>query len=193
MRSFSVGDWLKIGDTVGEVEERSMLVTRILTPKQETITLPNATVMSGSVMNFTREAQHSGVIFHTTVTIGYDAPWKTVHQLLMDAALATKNVLHNPMPFVLQTALNDFFVSYELNAYTDVPREMQFIYSDLHQNIQDHFNEAGVEICSPHFSALRDGNTITVPEQYRPPGYNAPSFRVDGAMKQETQEVAKGR
>jgi small-conductance mechanosensitive channel len=183
MRSFSVGDWVKIGDTVGEVEERSMLVTRILTQKQETITIPNATVMNGSVMNFTREAMNTGVIFHTTVTIGYDAPWKTIHQLLLDAANGTDGVLRTPAPFVLQTQLNDFYVSYELNAYTDVPRRMQFIYSDLHQNIQDRFNEAGVEICSPHFAALRDGNTIAIPTQYISGDYTAPGFRMHGQEK----------
>jgi small-conductance mechanosensitive channel len=193
MRSFSVGDWVKIGDTLGEVVEKNALVTRVITMKQEIITIPNATVMNGSVMNFTREAKTTGVIFHTTVTIGYDAPWKTVHQLLIGAALDTKHVLHTPAPFVLQTALNDFFVSYELNAYTEVPREMQYIYSDLHQNIQDRFNEAGVEICSPHFSALRDGNTITIPEPYRPPGYNAPGFRVDGTQKQKQPTTSKER
>lgn len=192
MRSFSVGDWVRIGDTVGEVEEKSLLVTRILTPKQEIITIPNATVMSGSVMNYTRQARNAGVIFHTTVTIGYDAPWKTVHQLLVDAALATEHVLSNPAPFVLQTQLNDFYVSYELNAYTDVPRRMQFIYSDLHQNIQDRFNEAGVEICSPHFASLRDGNTIAIPERYIPRGYTAPSFRVDG-KEQEVRQAAGSR
>ena len=191
MRSFSVGDWVQIGDTVGEVEEKSMLVTRILTQKQETITIPNATVMSGSVMNFTREAKNMGVIFHTTVTIGYDAPWKTVHQLLVKAAMATDGILHDPAPFVLQTQLNDFYVSYELNAYTDVPRRMQFIYSDLHQNIQDCFNEAGVEICSPHFASLRDGNSIAIPEQYRPAGYSAPGFRVNGSQKEEQQATGR--
>src|SRR3954447_18173169 len=128
MRSFSHGDWVKIGDVVGEVVEKNMLVTRIMTQKQEIITIPNATVMNGSVMNYTREAKHAGVIFHTTVTIGYDAPWKTVHHLLIGAAMETKRVLHQPAPFVLQTALNDFYVAYELNAYTDMPREMQFIY-----------------------------------------------------------------
>lgn len=184
MRSFSVGDWVKIGETVGEVQERNLLVTRILTPKQETITIPNATVMSGSVMNFTREAKNSGVIFHTTVTIGYDAPWKVVHQLLLDAASATEYILRNPAPFVLQTQLNDFYVTYELNAYTDVPTKMQFIYSDLHQNIQDKFNEAGVEICSPHFASLRDGNTIAIPPRYIPPDYIASGFRVDGKEKE---------
>ena len=168
-----------------------MLVTRILTPKQEIMTIPNASVMNGSVMNYTREAKNAGVIFHTTVTIGYDAPWRTVHQLLIDAALATERVLHVPKPFVLQTALNDFYVAYELNAYTDVPTEMQFIYSHLHQNIQDRFNDAGVEICSPHFSALRDGNTITIPEQFRPQGYRAPAFQVNGSPTEEEQTTGK--
>ena len=190
MRSFLIGDWVKIGDTLGEVVEKNMLVTRILTQKQEIITIPNATVMNTSVMNFTREAKNNGVIFHTTVTIGYDAPWKTVHQLLLDAAAATEHVRKDPKPFVLQTALNDFYVAYELNAYTDVPREMQYIYSDLHQNIQDKFNEAGVEICSPHFSALRDGNTIAMPEQYLSKDYVAPSFRVN---ESEPEKAAKAK
>jgi small-conductance mechanosensitive channel len=193
MRSYSVGDWVKIGDTIGEVEEKNMLVTRILTPKQETISIPNATIMSGSVMNFTRQAKNSGVIFHTTVTIGYDAPWKTVHQLLINAAMVTEGVLHSPVPFVLQTQLNDFYVSYELNAYTDVPRRMQFIYSDLHQNIQDRFNEAGLEICSPHFASLRDGNTIAVPAQYISRDYKAPSFQVDVQEKETGHTVANRR
>ena len=189
MRSFLVGDWVKIGDAMGEVVEKNMLVTRILSQKQEIITIPNATVMNASVMNFTREAKNQGVIFHTTVTIGYDALWKTVHQLLIDAALATKNVRQHPEPFVLQTALNDFYVAYELNAFTDVPREMQYIYSELHQNIQDKFNEAGVEICSPHFSALRDGNTIAVPEQYIPKDYSVPEFRVNSSGKESTAKA----
>ena len=193
MRSFAVGDWVRIGDTIGEVIERNMLVTRVVTTKKEIITIPNAAVMNGSVMNYTREAKIAGVIFHTSVTIGYDAPWKTVHQLLKDAANTTEHVLQHPEPFVLQTALNDFYVSYELNVYTDEPSEMQFIYSDLHQNIQDRFNEAGVEICSPHFSSLRDGNTIAIPEQYRPLGYTMPAFRIAGAQKEETQIRGEGR
>jgi len=187
MRSFSTGDWVKIGDTVGEVQERSMLVTRILTPKQETITIPNATVMSGSVMNFTREAKNSGVIFHTTVTIGYDAPWRTVHQLLIGAARGTDGILHDPGPFVLQSQLNDFYVTYELNAYTDIPTRMQFIYSDLHQNIQDQFNEAGLEICSPHFASLRDGNSIAIPAKYVSGDYKVPEFRVAVEEKEAQQ------
>ena len=179
MRSFLDGDWVQIGDTTGEVIEKNLLVTRILTPKAEVITIPNATVMSGTVKNYSTEARKGGVIFHTTVTIGYDAPWRTVHQLLVNAALATEHVLHQPAPFVLQQALNDFYVAYELNAYTDAPREVLNIFSDLHRNIQDKFNEAGVEICSPHFSALRDANTIAIPEQYVKPDYKAPSFRVE--------------
>jgi small-conductance mechanosensitive channel len=176
MRSFLVGDWVQIGDTTGEVTEKTLLVTRILTPKAEIITIPNATVMSGSVKNYSVEAK-KGVIFHTQVTIGYDAAWRRVHQLLVDAALSTEHVVRQPPPFVLQNALNDFYVVYELNAYTDVPRLMLNIYSELHQNIQDKFNEAGVEICSPHFSSLRDGNTIAIPEQYIPADYQAPAFR----------------
>jgi small-conductance mechanosensitive channel len=179
MRSFLVGDWVQIGDTMGEVIERNMLVTRLLTPKAELITIPNATVMSGSVKNYSTEARKSGVIFFTAVSIGFDAPWRTVHQLLINAALDTGHVLRQPAPFVLQRSLDDFYVTYELNAYTDNPREVLNIYSDLHRNIQDRFNEAGVEICSPHYAALRDGNTIAIPERYRAPDYKAKGFRLD--------------
>jgi small-conductance mechanosensitive channel len=185
MRSFLIGDWVQIGDTMGEVAEKTLLVTRILTPKAEIITIPNATVMSGSVKNYSVEAKKSGVIFHTSVSIGYDAPWRAVHQLLIDAALATNHVLRQPSPFVLQNCLDDFYVSYDLNAYTDAPSRMLNIYSDLHQNIQDKFNEAGVEICSPHFSSLRDGNCIAIPEQYVRAGYRVPSFRVSSLKNRD--------
>jgi small-conductance mechanosensitive channel len=185
MRSFLVGDWVQIGDTMGEVTEKTLLVTRILTPKAEIITIPNAAVMSGSVKNYSVEAKKSGVIFHTSVSIGYDAPWRTVHRLLIDAALDTKHVLRQPSPFVLQSRLDDFYVFYELNAYTDAPSRMLNIYSDLHQNIQDKFNEAGVEICSPHFSSLRDGNTIAIPGQYIEAGYRAPGFRVSSLKNRD--------
>ncbi len=90
-------------------------------------------------------------------------------------------ILKEPKPFVWQTALNDFYVTYEINAYTDSPRDMIDIYAALHARIQDAFYAAGVEIMSPHFTALRDGNTIAIPEPSRPPGYRARGFRVEGA------------
>jgi len=115
---------------------------------------------------------------HTGVTIGYDVPWRQVHELLLGAARATQYILEQPVPFVFQTSLDDFYVSYELNAFTDQPNKMASIYSELHQNIQDKFNEAAVEIMSPHFSALRDGHQINIPEEYLPPAYVPPAFRV---------------
>jgi small-conductance mechanosensitive channel len=124
MRSFLVGDWVQIGDTTGEVIETNMLVIRILNPKAEIITIPNATVMSSAVKNYTVEARKSGVIFHTTVTIGYDAPWRTVHQLLINAAVATQHLLRQPPPFVLRKTLDDFYVACELNAYTNALNRM---------------------------------------------------------------------
>jgi small-conductance mechanosensitive channel len=177
-RAFQLGDRVKVGDTVGDVIEKTLLVTRIRTIKNVEIAIPNAMVLSSHIINFSSSAKEEGLILNTTVTIGYDAPWRTVHQLLMDAALATENVLQEPKPFVLQTALNDFYVSYEINAYTDRPSAMAGTYSQLHQNIQDAFNKAGVEIMSPHYSALRDGNQPAVPEEDLPRNYSAPGFRL---------------
>ena len=102
------------------------------------------------------------MILNTTVTIGYDVPWRKVHELLIHAALATRDIQQAPKPFILQTSLDDYYVSYELNAYTSNPKRMAMIYSELHQNIQDHFNRANVEIMSPAYTAYREGAQSTV-------------------------------
>jgi small-conductance mechanosensitive channel len=158
MRPFKIGDRVKIADTTGDVIEKTLLVTRIKSIKHVEITIPNSMVLGSHMINYSAAAYEQGLILNTTVTIGYDASWKQVHELLIAAAQKTKLIDTERKNFVLQTALNDFFVSYELNAYTKFPNEMAQIYSDLHQNIQDCFNDAGVEIMSPHYSSLRDGN-----------------------------------
>ena len=178
-RAFRLGDRVKVGDAFGDIIETSLLATHIQTIKNEVIVVPNGLVLSGSVTNYSRAARTQGLILHTSVTIGYDAPWRTIHGLLIEAARATPGLLREPAPFVWQTALNDFYVTYEINAYTDAPREMPEIYAALHARIQDAFYAAGVEIMSPHFTALRDGNGVAVPEAYRAPGYRAPSFKVE--------------
>jgi small-conductance mechanosensitive channel len=178
MRPFRIGDRIQVGEMMGDVLERTLLVVRIRTIKNVEVTIPNSTVLTSHIQNFSGLARVQGLILHTTVTIGYDAPWRTVHELMIDAAKATSGILAEPAPFVLQTALNDFNVSYQINAYTDRPNDMINIYSELHRNIQDKFNAGGVEIMSPSYYALRDGNTVTIPEPDRPRGYEAPGFRV---------------
>jgi len=178
MRPFRVGDRVKIADTTGDVMEKTLLVTRIRTIKNVDITIPNAMVLGSHLVNFSACSENPGLILHTSVTIGYDAPWRTVHDLLKAAAHATSHILAEPEPFVLQTSLNDFYVTYEINAYTDQPNLMATIYAELHQNIQDKFNEAGVEIMSPHYTQVRDGNKTTIPDQYLPKSYQAPGLRI---------------
>ncbi len=175
-RAFEIGHRVKISDTVGDVTDRTLLATYVRTTKNVDITVPNAMVLGSHIINYSTSAQ-TGLILHTGVTIGYDVPWKQVHELLLAAARDTENVEEDPAPFVLQTSLDDFYVSYELNAYTDKPQLMAKTYSELHQNIQDKFSEAGVEIMSPHFSAVRDGHQVNIPQQYLPKDYAAPGFR----------------
>jgi small-conductance mechanosensitive channel len=187
-RSFRVGDVIKVGDAQGVVLERRINITRIKTPKNHIVTIPNSTILSGHVTNLSQEVRMGdGLILHTSITIGYDAPWETVHALLIEAAGKTKHLLKSPPPFVLQTALNDFYVTYELNAYTDAPEIMPLIYSGLHQNIQDSFNEGGVEILSPHYTQIRDGNHTTIPADYLPPDYEAPAMRIVNLEKVEKE------
>ena len=180
MHPFRHGDRVKIADTVGDVMERTLLVTRVRTIKNVDVTIPNSMVLGSHLINFSSVAKEQGLILHTAVTIGYDAPWKTVHALLIAAAKATTHILKTPEPFVLQTSLDDFYVTYEINAYTDQANKMATIYAELHQNIQDKFNEAGVEIMSPHYANIRDGNQVTIPEQYLPKSYRAPGIRIEG-------------
>ena len=178
MRPFKIGDRIKIGDVTGDVVEKTLLVTRIRTIKNEVITIPNSSVLNGNTTNYSSEAIEKGLIIHTTVTIGYDVPWKDMHQALIDAALRTNLILDEPKPFVLQTSLEDFYVSYQINAYTREAGKQALIYSNLHQNIQDVCNERGIEILSPHYRAARDGNMTTIPADYLPNDYKSPSFNV---------------
>jgi small-conductance mechanosensitive channel len=164
MRPFTIGDFIKIGEVSGEVIEKTALVTRIRTTKQEEVTIPNATVLSSNSTNFSANTDASGLIIHSTVTIGYDVPWKKIHEALIEAALRTEKIEKQPKPFVLQMSLDDFYVSYQINAYTKSATKQPIIYSQLHQNIQDCFRESGIEIMSPHYNALRDGNKTTIPE-----------------------------
>ncbi|MFA7326044.1 MAG: mechanosensitive ion channel domain-containing protein [Candidatus Kapaibacterium sp.] len=179
MRLFRIGDRVKIGDVVGDVVEKSLLVTRVKTIKNEIISIPNATVMSNHTTNYSFEAESgNGLILHSTVTIGYDVPWKEMHNALINAAKRTEFILEKPEPFVLQTSLDDFYVSYQINAYTREYAKQATIYSDLHQNIQDCCNEAGIEILSPHYRAARDGNMVTIPTQYLKKDYKPPTFNI---------------
>lgn len=165
MRPFKLGDRIQLNDTTGNVIEKTPLVTRIRTPKNEVVTIPNSFIMSSHTVNYSASAREYGLIIHSEVTIGYDAPWRQVHQLLIDAALNTPGVVDDPRPFVLETSLSDWYPVYQVNAYIKDANRLGEIYSDLHQNIQDRFNEAGVEIMSPHYMAMRDGNESTIPKK----------------------------
>ena len=159
MRPFKIGDRIKLNDTMGDIIEKTPLVTRVKTPKNEI-------VMSSLTTNYSSSAQEYGLIIHSDVTFGYEVPWQQVHQLLIQAALATPHIESEPRPFVLQTKLDDWYVVYQINAYTRHPEQMSAIYSNLHQHIQDLFNEAGIEIMSPHFMGVRQTDQVFMPEEY---------------------------
>ncbi len=167
MRPFRIGDFLKVGDTEGEVIEKTMLVTRIRTRKNEVITIQNSSLMGSQTSNFTVAAHNYGIIVHTKVTIGYDVPWQTVKEIMEGAAFETLGVLHHPKPFMLTTSLDDFYVEYEINVYTKDAKNLARIYSDLHQNLLRRFFEANVEIMSPHIYARRDGIDTQMPEEFK--------------------------
>ena len=163
MRAFKVGDRVRISEIEGIVVERSLLVTRIRTPKNVEVAIPNAKVMADPMTNFNAQAKKKGLIHHTTLSIGYDVDWRKVRDLLIASAAKVDGVGEKPEPFVRQLELGDFSVVYELNVNIHQPHMLPRITSDLHAEILDTFNEAGVEIMSPEFAALRDGNAVTIP------------------------------
>ncbi len=156
MRPFQVGDWIMVNDVTGYVVEKTVLVTRIRTIHNEDITVPNSTILSNHTLNYSSSGKNLGLLINARVTIGYDIPWTTVHALLIKAALRTEDIDTEQKPFVLQKALDDFNVVYEINVYTRQPQKMYFINSALLQNIQDDFREAGIEIMSPQQVNLRN-------------------------------------
>lgn len=163
VRAFRVGDRVKIGDVVGDVTALGAFTTRLRTLYDEEIVLPNALVQSSAVLNQSAYAETRGVEVRTEVTIGYEVPWRLVHRLLLDAARATKGLVDEPAPYVLQRELHDFYVRYEIRAHTRRANEHHLITADLCEHVQDAFFAANVEICSPHYRAVRDGSKVQIP------------------------------
>lgn len=167
MRPFKTGDFIKVKDTIGNVIEKTPFVTRLRTIKNEVVTIPNSFIMSSNTVNYSASARRYGLIIHTMLTMGYETPWRKVHDLLVKAALATPGVLDHPEPFVLETELNDNYMCYQINAYIKDADNLPQITSDLHQNIQDFFHQAGIELVAPHYFATRNGNQSKIPEDWK--------------------------
>ncbi len=164
MRPFKIGDRIEADNVIGVVVQKNLLITRVRTPKNVIITIPNAKILSGHSKNFTTAAERNNLIIHSTVTIGYDVDWRIVHKLLVAASKKTSGLItqSGKEAFVLQTSLDDYYVAYEINAYTAQADKYVTIQSNLHSNILDEFNAAGVEIISPHYRANRSGDENTV-------------------------------
>jgi small-conductance mechanosensitive channel len=150
-RAFRVGDRVRIGEHIGEVAQVRLLTTYLRSPKNEQIVIPNSIILNSEVVNFSTLAGDAGLILHTNVGIGYETPWRQVEAILIEAARRTPGLRTDPEPFVLQRKLGDFAVDYELNAYTDDPARMLRLYSALHRNILDGFNEYGIQIMTPAY------------------------------------------
>lgn len=165
-RAFREGDRVEINGVVGVVQDRALLVTRLQTPRNELVSIPNASVIGASVVNysFSRREIQQPVALATTITIGYDVPWRQVHELMLGAARGVAGITDEIEPFVLQTSLNDYHISYELNAYVRDPATYRQTLSEVLAALQDQFAAADVEILSPGYHAIRNGNRSTVPK-----------------------------
>lgn len=173
-RAFKIGDVIRIGDNLGAVTEIRLLVTHLMTKKNEEVVIPNSVILNSHVVNFSSLARREGLILHTTVGIGYEVPWRQVEAMLLQAARRTPGLRPDPPPFVHQKALGDFAVTYELNAYTEDPWAMAGAYSDLHRNIQDAFNEHGVQIMTPAYESDPERPKIVSRENWFAPPAEPP-------------------
>ena len=176
-RAFRIGDRIKVNETVGDVVEMRLLETHLRSLKNEEVVVPNTVILSNQVVNYNTLAKERGLILHTAVGIGYEVPWRQVEALLLLAAERTEGLLRQPPPFILKNSLGEFCVMYELNAYSDDPESMPEVYSRLHSNILDVFNEQGVQIMTPAYVGDPGDTKIVPPERWYAPPAAQPTTR----------------
>ena len=185
-RSFRVGDRVELGGTLGDVVEKGLFVTRIRAIEGEVVTVPNGKVLASDVINLTQAADTQGLAVGVTAGIGYDADWRQVHELMVEAARATQGVEAEPAPFVLQTALGNYAVDYLLVATTREPTRKRFIESELRQSVLDVFHREGIEIMTPTVASLRDGNQPAIPASSQPAPLDLPGLELLAGLRGRT-------
>ncbi len=173
MRPFKLGDRIQLNETTGNVIEKTPFVTRLCTPKNEVVTIPNSFIMSSHTTNYSVSARQYGLIIHSTVTIGYDVPWRQVHQLLINAARQTTGVSPEPKPFVLETELSDYYPCYQINAYIKDADKLGDIDPTCIKTYRTY--SMRLAIMSPHYFAGRDGSASTIPTAPYPDDWVEPS------------------
>ena len=188
-RLFTQGDRVQIGNYIGDVEEIKLMSTYLRTPKNELVAVPNSTIVNSEVVNYSTLARKDGLILHTTVGIGYEIPWRQVEAMLLQAAERTLGLLREPKPFVRRTALGDFAITYEINAFTNEPRSMNELYTLLHSNILDVFNEFGVQIMTPAYEGDPEQAKIVPKDQW----YAAPALRPERERASVSEKRAAAR
>ncbi|MDR1319126.1 MAG: mechanosensitive ion channel family protein [Treponema sp.] len=181
MRPFKIGDRIKINEVTGFVVEKTLMVVRIKTHKNEYVTFPNTMILGSGIVNYntSSDEDEEGLILNTSITFGYNTAWQTVHEILISAALATGHVLKKPKPFVLQTAMDDFYANYQINCYTKEVNRVPAICSELHENIQNGFRTAGIDMTAAHFR-------INIP--YTEPEKNSPR---EGKKKKDGETTSR--
>jgi len=176
--SVRTGEYVKVGEIEGTISEMGLLAVKLLNPAHEFLVIPNAVMLSNPTTNFSRLAEDTGVPLKTSVTIGYDTPWRQVHQLLTDSAAQTGEILSEPAPRVIQTALSDWYPEYTLISYIKNPQQRTAVISELNGHIQDAFNDAEVAIMSPHYNSDTPEPLVIPRNRWFP--------KVPGAGKQES-------
>ncbi len=173
------GEYVQIGEHEGTVGALGFLSTKIHTKKNEEVHVPNTVILGTTIKNYTRLAKSTGVLLYTSITIGYDTPWRQIHAMLIDASQRTSGLLNHPSPFVHQTSLSDFYVEYQLNAYIEMPEDRLKVLAELHAHIQDVFHEQGIQIMSPHYMMDPPNPVVVKPEDWHasptPPSHRPPS------------------
>jgi small-conductance mechanosensitive channel len=178
-RAFRVGDCVKIGDALGQVIEMRVLVTHLRTFKNEEVIIPNSTVLTSNVTNYTRAASEHGLTLHLTVGIGYETPWRQVEAMLLIAASRTEGILESPKPYVLERGLGDFCVTYEINVFVRDALRMLHTLAALQRNVLDVFNEYGVQIMTPAYEADPQAPKLVPKDHW----FDAPAVEPDGGRR----------
>jgi small-conductance mechanosensitive channel len=181
-RTLRVGDWVRVGDVEGAVARLGFFATKVRTPTDQEVTIPNSVILTSVTKNFSRPVAAKGSMLETSVTIGYNTPWRQVHALLLKAADLTEGIERESRPEVLQTSLSDFYVQYSLRVRVRDQTPRAAALSALHANIQDIFNQYGVQIMSPHYRFDPDSPVVVPKERwFEPPATPEGERTVGGA------------
>lgn len=144
-KPFKVGDLIDAQGYLGVVEEIEIFVTKILTPENRLVIIPNGALSNGSMTNLTAKGQ---VRVDLTIGIAYDEDVKLARTMLVEVMKNHPKVLQDPAPFVGVAELADSAINLAVRPWCD-PADYWDVYFDILEAGKEALDKAGITIPFP--------------------------------------------